>query len=152
MEDDRGEADVTELYLKKLGVAATLDQKVFLKAYWMDTNTGFTDQVYQDYSICEGDAPHTRRVRATMDSLDPNDESHVSSLNVDFSTGVPVAEFNTMCLSHSNVASSEVYLDKQLPAELIGTGICLVAGMALTGRLSRSPTWSTFANIAVARR
>lgn len=128
MEDDWGEADVTELYLKKLGVAATLSQKVFLEAYWMDTNTGFTGLVYQDYAICEGVAPYTRRVRATMDSLDPNEESHVSSLDVDFSTGAPVAEFNAMCLGHSNVASSEVYLDQQLPAELIGTGICLGRG------------------------
>ncbi len=70
-----------------------------------------------------------------MDSLDPNEESHVSSLNVDFSTGVPVAEFNTMCLSHSNVASSEVYLDKQLPAELIGTGICLGRGNGADGKI-----------------
>ena len=135
MEDDWGEADVTELYLKKLGVAATLGQKVFLEAYWMDTNTGFIGQVYQDYASCEGDAPYTRRVRATMDSLDPNEESHVSSLDVDFSTGVPVAEFNAMCLGHSNVASSEVYLDQQLPADVIGTGICLGRGNGADGKI-----------------
>lgn len=135
MEDDWGEADVTELYLKKLGVAATLGQKVFLEAYWMDTNTGFTGQVYQDYAFCEGDAPYTRRVRVTMDSLDPNEESHVSSLDVDFSTGVPVAEFNAMCLGHSNVASSKVYLDQQLPADVIGTGICLGRGNGADGKI-----------------
>ena len=70
-----------------------------------------------------------------MDNLDPNEESHVSSLDVDFSTGAPVAEFNAMCLGHSNVASSEVYLDQQLPAELIGTGICLGRGNGDDGKI-----------------
>jgi hypothetical protein len=75
------------------------------------------------------------RFKATMDNLDPNEESHVSSLDVDFSTGAPVAEFNAMCLGHSNVASSEVYLDQQLPAELIGTGICLGRGNGADGKI-----------------
>ena len=60
-----------------------------------------------------------------MDDLDPTEESHVSSLDVDFSTGAPVAQFNAQCLGHSNVASSEVYLDEQLPSEVIGTGMCI---------------------------
>ena len=70
-----------------------------------------------------------------MNNLDPNEESHVSSLDVDFSTSAPVAEFNAMCLGHSNVASSEVYLDQQLPAELIGTGICLGRGNGADGKI-----------------
>lgn len=41
-EDDWGEADVTELYLNKIGVAATPDQKVFVETYWLDPETGFT--------------------------------------------------------------------------------------------------------------
>lgn len=141
MEDDWGEADVTELYLKKLGEAATLGQKVFLEAYWMDTNTGFTGLVYQDYAICEGVAPYTRRVRATMDKLDPTEESHVSALDVDFSTGTPVAEFNAMCLGHSYVASSEVYLDEQLPEDVVGTGMCLCHSCDDQGHINASPVW-----------
>ena len=70
-EDDWGEADVTELYLNKIGVAATPGQKVFVETYWLDTETGFTGQIQRDSVICEGEAPYTRRVRATMDSLDP---------------------------------------------------------------------------------
>ena len=134
-EDDWGEADVTELYLSKIGVAATPGQKVFVETYWLDTSTGFAGIEARDTVIVTGESPYQRRVKATMDNLDPNEESHVSSLDVDFSTGAPVAEFNAMCLGHSNVASSEVYLDQQLPAELIGTGICLGRGNGADGKI-----------------
>ncbi|MDY6278340.1 MAG: hypothetical protein SPL35_08010 [Bacteroidales bacterium] len=135
MEDDWGQADVTKLYFKAIGVEPVPGQKVFVESYWMDTATGFAGQVLQDVAIVTGESPSGQRVRATMDDLDPNEESHVSSLDVDFSTGAPVAEFNAMCLGHSNVASSEVYLDQQLPAELIGTGICLGRGNGANGKI-----------------
>ena len=125
MEDDWGEADVTTLYLKTIGVQPVPGQKVFIEAYWLDTSTGFAGQPIQEYAIVTGESPYQRRVKATMDNLDPTEESHVSTLDVDFSTGAPVAQFNAQCLGHSNVASSEVYLDQQLPSEIIGTGMCL---------------------------
>ncbi len=135
MEDDWGEADVTTLYLKTIGVEPVPGEKVFVQAYWIDTSTGFAGIEARDTVIVTGESPYQRRVKATMDNLDPNEESHVSSLDVDFSTGAPVAEFNAMCLGHSNVASSEVYLDQQLPAELIGTGICLGRGNGADGKI-----------------
>ena len=110
-------------------------EKVFVQAYWLDTSTGFAGIEARDTVVVTGESPYQRRVKATMDNLDPNEESHVSSLDVDFSTGAPVAEFNAMCLGHSNVASSEVYLDQQLPAELIGTGICLGRGNGADGKI-----------------
>ena len=125
VEDDWGEADVTKLYLKTIGVEPVPGQKVFIESYWMDTSTGFTGQVYKDYVVVTGESSYQRRVRATMDNLRPDEESHVSSLDVDFSTGAPVAMFNANCLGHSNVASSEVYLDENLPAEVIGTGVAI---------------------------
>ena len=88
MEDDWGEADVTTLYP---------GEKVFVQAYWLDTSTGFAGIEARDTVIVTGESPYQRRVKATMDNLDPNEESHVSSLDVDFSTGAPVAEFNAMC-------------------------------------------------------
>ena len=125
VEDDWGEADVTELYLKTIGVEPTPGQKVFVEVYWLDTSTGFTGQVFKDSVVVTGEAPHGRRVRVTMDTLDPTEDNNVTAIDVDFSTGAPVAQFNAVCLGHSNVASSVVYLTQQLPAELIGTGVCL---------------------------
>lgn len=125
MEDDWGEANVTRLYFNTIGVQPVPGQKVFIESYWMDGATGFAGQVRQDMAIVTGDAPAQTRVKATMDDLDPTEESHVSSLDVDFSTGAPVAQFNAQCLGHSNVASSEVYLNEQLPSEVIGTGMCI---------------------------
>ena len=125
MEDDWGEADVTRLYLKTIGVEPVPGEKVFIETYWLDTATGFTGLECRDTVVVTGESPYQRRVKATMDNLDPTEESHVSSLDVDFSTGAPVAQFNAQCLGHSNVASSEVYLDEQLPAGVVGTGMAI---------------------------
>ena len=125
MEDDWGEANVTRLYLDTIGVEPVVGQKVFVEAYWMDTSTGFAGLEARETVVVTGESPYQRRVKATMDNLDPTEESHVSSLDVDFSTGAPVAQFDAQCLGHSNVASSEVYLDQQLPSELLGTGVCI---------------------------
>lgn len=125
MEDDWGEADVTTLYMKTIGVEPTPGQKVFVEAYWLDTSTGFAGQVAREAVIVTGEAPVQRRVRVTMDTLDPTEDNNVTTIDVDFSTGAPVAQFNAVCLGHENVASSIVHLDRELPAEVIGTGICL---------------------------
>ena len=135
VEDDWGEADVTKLYLKTIGVEPVPGQKVFIEAYWLDTSTGFTGQVFKDSVIVTGESSYQGRVRVTMDNLAPNEEQHVSSLDVDFSTAAPVINFDTVCLGHSNVASSQVILDKELPAELLGLSYALARGMGEDGSM-----------------
>ena len=39
IEDNWGEADVNRLYLKVIGVEPVPGQKVFIEAYWMNTQT-----------------------------------------------------------------------------------------------------------------
>ena len=135
VEDDWGEADVTTLYLKTIGVEPTPGQKVFIEAYWLDTTTGFTGQVFKDSVIVTGESSYTPRKRITMDRLMPDHEQHVSSIDVDFSSGAPVVQYDVMCLGHSNVASSEAYLDQDLPAELRGTSWALGRGNGEDGNL-----------------
>ena len=135
VEDDWGEADVTRLYLKTIGVEPTPGQKVFIEAYWMDTSTGFTGQMFKDSVIVTGESSYTPRKRVTMDRLVPDHEQHVSSIDVDFSTGAPVVQYDAMCLGHSNVASSEVYLEDDLPTELRGTSWALGRGNGEDGKL-----------------
>ena len=135
LEDDWGEADVTKLYLKTIGVEPTPGEKVFVESYWLDTSTGFTGQVFQDAVVVTGESSYTPRKRVTMDRLAPDHEQHVSSIDVDFSTGSPVIQFDAMCLGHSNVASSEVYLEDDLPAELRGTSWALGRGNGEDGKL-----------------
>ena len=134
-EDDWGEADLTKLYLKTIGVEPTPGQKVFIEAYWLDTSTGFTGQVFKDSVIVTGESSYQTRTRVTMDNLDPTEEQHVSALDIDFSTDAPVIYFDTVCLGHSNVASSEVVLDKALPDELLGLSYALARGMGENGDL-----------------
>lgn len=135
VQDVWGEADLTTLYLKTIGVEPVVGQKVFVESYWMDTSTGFAGQPVRDSVIVTGEAPHGQRVKVTMDNLDPTEENNVSAIYVDFSTGAPVAQFTAVCLGHSNVASSEVHLDKELPPEAIGTGICLGRGKGPDGEI-----------------
>ena len=135
MEDDWGEADVTTLYLKTIGVEPTPGQKVFVEAYWLDTDSGFAGQVYKDSVIVTGESSYTPRKRVTMDRLLPDHEQHVSSIDVDFSSGAPVIQFDVMCEGHSNVASSEAYLDQDLPEELRGTSWALGRGNGADGKL-----------------
>ena len=135
VEDDWGEADITRLYLKTIGVEPTPGQKVFIEAYWLDTSTGFAGQVYKDSVIVTGESSYTPRKRVTMDRLLPDHEQHVSSIDVDFSSGAPVIQFDVMCEGHSNVASSEAYLDQDLPEELRGTSWALGRGNGADGKL-----------------
>ena len=135
VEDDWGEADVTALYLKTIGVEPTPGQKVFIETYWMDTATGFTGQVFKDSVIVTGESSYQPRKRVTLAQLQPDQELQVSSIDVDFSTGAPVIQFDSVCLGHSNVASSEVLLDQDLPDELAGTSWALARGNGEDGKL-----------------
>lgn len=134
-EDDWGEADLTKLYLKTIGVEPTPGQKVFIEAYWLDTSTGFTGHVFKGSVIVTGESTYQPRMHVTMDNLDPTEEQHVSAMDIDFSTDVPVIYFDTVCLGHSNVASSNAILDKELPAELVGLSYALARGMGEDGSL-----------------
>ena len=135
VEDDWGEADVTALYLKTIGVEPTPGQKVFIESYWLDTSTGFTGQVLKDSVIVTGESSYTPRKRVTMDRLAKNHEQHVSAIDVDFSSGSPVVQYDVMCEGHSNVASSEAYLEDDLPAELRGTSWALGRGNGADGKI-----------------
>ena len=125
MEDDWGEVDVTTLYMKTIGVEPVIGQKVFVEAYWLDTATGAAGQAAKDVGTVTGTAARARRVRVTMKELAPAEENNVSAVDLDFSTGAPVAVFSAKCLGYQNVASSIVTLDRELPAEVMGTGCCL---------------------------
>ena len=135
VEDDWGEADITKLYLKTIGVEPTPGQKVFIESYWLDTSTGFTGQTFRDSVIVTGESSYTPRKRVTMDRLRPDHEQHVSSIDVDFSSGAPVVQYDVMCEGHSNVASSEAHLVDDLPQELQGTSWALGRGNGEDGKL-----------------
>jgi len=134
-EDDWGEADLTKLYLKTIGVEPVPGEKVFIESYWMDTSNGFTGQVFKDSIIVTGESSYQSRKRVTMDNLDPDTEQHVSAIDIEFSTGAPVVYYDTVCLGHDNIASSKATLDTALPAELIGLSYVMGRGMGENGDL-----------------
>ena len=136
IEDDWGEADVTRLYLKAIGVEPVPGQKVFIEAYWMNTETGIGGQVFKDSVIVTGESTYQPRMRVTMDSLNPKEEQHVSAIDVDYSTGANVINYDAVCLGHSNVASSKVKLENLFPQELTGYSYAVGRGMGADGSLN----------------
>ena len=136
IEDDWGEADVTRLYLKAIGVEPVPGQKVFIEAYWMNTQTGIGGQVFKDSLLVTGESTYKPRMRVTMDSLNPKEEQHVSAIDVDYSTGANVINYDAVCLGHSNVASSKVKLENLFPQELTGYSYAVGRGMGADGSLN----------------
>jgi len=134
-EDDWGEADLTKLYLKTIGVEPIPGEKVFIETYWLDTSTGFIGLAFKDSVVVTGESSYASRMRITEDNLDKTAEQHVSSIDVDFSTDSPVLYVDALCLGHSNVASSYAYLDAPLPADLIGQSFVLARGAGEDGFL-----------------
>ena len=132
IEDDWGDANVRGRYMKVVGFAPAVGDKVFLELYWMNTDTGFVGASAFDSKICitseeAEEEGYVKRNKITMDDIQP--DSHVSECDVDFSTGAPVISFDTVCLGHSNVASSEVYLNGTVPEDCVGTSMALARGM-----------------------
>ena len=135
IEDDWGEADVTRLYLKAIGVEPVPGQKVFIEAYWMNTQTGIGGQVFKDSVLVTGESSYQQRMRVTEANLDPAQEQSVSAIDVDYSTNAPVVNFNAVCLGYSNVAASKAYLEENLPSELLGISYALGRGMGEDGSI-----------------
>ena len=132
IEDDWGDANVRGRYLKVVGFAPAVGDKVFIEMYWLNTDSGFAGESAFASRICisseEAEAEgYVKRNKVTMD--DVKEDSHVTECDVDFSTGAPVISFDAVCLGHSNVASSYAYLEEDLPEECVGTSMVLGRGM-----------------------
>ena len=132
VEDDWGDADMTYLYFKTIGVRPVVGEKIFLEMYWLDPVTGFVGQSTFDSKVCESEADaeaegYVKRNKITM--ADVKEESHVTECDIDFSTAAPVISFDAVCLGHSNVASSYAYLEEDIPADCVGTSMVLGRGM-----------------------
>lgn len=132
MEDDWGDADMTYLYFKTIGVKPAVGEKVFLEMYWLDPATGFTGQTTYDSKVCVTEAEaeaegYVKRNKITMDDL--TEESSVSECDIDFSTGAPVISFDAICLGQGGVASSYAYPKDAIPNDCVGTSMALGRGM-----------------------
>ena len=123
-EDDWGEADLTTLYTKTIGITPEVGQKVFIEVYWMDTSTGVTGQVSQSSVICMTDEEAAAlvggsRARYTDEDLEPG--STVTECDIDFTTGAPVVFWDVLSQGKDGVAASDIYIDKDWPGGVRGS-------------------------------
>ena len=123
-EDDWGEADLTTLYTKTIGLTPVVGQKVFIEVYWMNTATGETGQEVRGSTICLTDEEAAAlvggsRARYTEEDLMPG--STVTECDIEFTTGAPVIFFDVLSQGMDGVAQSEIYVDKPWPENSRGT-------------------------------
>ena len=138
-EDDWGEADVTVLYLKTIGVEPVPGQKVFIETYWLDTSTGFTGQeqkgsvivLTQEQAREQGYAP---RMRVNMDGID-QEESEAVAFNLDFSTGAPLLNHSGVLTSTPSQGFSTIYLLEPIDVVNGSVSYCLVRGTTDADRM-----------------
>ena len=131
MEDNWGDAALTQLYTKKIGFMPKVGDKVFIELYWLEPSTGFVGETMRVTRFCISEEQaheegFEERMEYTLDNVSP--ESHVSKLDMDFSTGAPAMALDSLCLGHSNVASSEIYPDEPLASDMNGFSYVLARG------------------------
>lgn len=139
LEDDWGEADVTKLYLKTIGVEPAVGQKVFIEMYWMDTETGFTGEVQkgsvvvitQEEAYEQGYQP---RKRIDMDNIDL-ERSQVQEFDMDFSTGAPLLNHSGVLEGTEGLASSVIYPDNKIEGVNLAVSFCIGRGTTDSGKL-----------------
>ena len=146
-EDDWGEVDVTTLYLKTIGVEPEVGEKVFIETYWMDTVNGYTGIPYRDTVTVVADSPYQRRLQLTMDNINTA-ESHVSKLDVDYSTNTPALYFDVMCEGEPGRASSMVILDRIIPEEMFGCSFVLGRATGVDGDVRPQTYFISMINFA----
>ena len=139
LEDDWGEADVTTLYLKTIGVEPTPGQKVFVETYWMDTATGFTGDAMKtsvivltmEEAIEQGYAP---RKRVDMNNIDL-ERSQVRDFDMDFSTGAPLLNHEGVVYGEPGYAAAYVYPNDRIEGNRTKVSFCLGRGTTADGKL-----------------
>ena len=122
-EDDWGEADLTTLYTKTIGITPEVGQKVFVEVYWMDTETGFAGLENRDSVICLTDEQAAALVggsRARYTEEDIQERSYVSEFDMEYSTGGPAVNVDIISQGTPGVSQSEVFLNEEIPADRIG--------------------------------
>ena len=123
-EDDWGEADLTTLYTKTIGITPEVGQKVFIEMYWMNTATGETGQEAKGAVICLTDEEAAAMVggsRARYTEEDLLEGSTVTDFDMEFSTGASVVFLDILSQGMPGVLQSEVYVDKPWPNHVEGT-------------------------------
>lgn len=91
MEDDWGDAGLTELYTEKIGYMPSIGEKVFIELYWLDPATGLVGETMRTTAICMSEAQakekgFTPRVQFLNDMFE-DPKAHLVSADVEMPGG-----------------------------------------------------------------
>lgn len=123
IDEDWGDARLTHLYNKAIGFLPALGSLMFIELWWLDPETGFVGETMRVKTVVITDTKAQEEgledwMQYTLNNV--TEESHVSKLDIDFTTSAPVITHDSVLLGHSNVASSEVYLEDVIPSDMVG--------------------------------
>lgn len=91
MEDDWGDAGLTELYTEKIGYMPSIGEKVFIELYWLDPAKGLVGETMRTTAICMSEAQakeegFTPRVQFFNDMFE-DPKAHLVSADVEMPGG-----------------------------------------------------------------
>ena len=96
--------------------------------YWIDENSGYVSEITRVcFPATESLSIHGReyipRQRVTQTDLSDNPDNCVSALNVEFTSGTPVASFSGTPEGYPGVAVSYAYLNEDADIPYAGTAV-----------------------------
>lgn len=114
MDDDWGDARLTQLYNSKIGFMPSVGEKIFLEYYWLDPETGFVGETMRDKVICTSEEQakeegFEKRVQFAEDEF-TSLRASVSSLDVELLGGIPFIAIECSYAILSYVMSVDLYL------------------------------------------
>ena len=115
--DDWGEADITKLFTKTIGLAPEAGMKYYLECWWLDSETGFTGESMMISAICkEGSTAYnetyTPRARVTLDNI--AESEGFESLDIELSHGSTILSVDATYSNNTGVASGQFVLNKSI--------------------------------------
>lgn len=122
-EDDWGEADLTTLYTKTIGITPEVGQKVFIEVYWMDSQTGFSGIENRDAVICMTDQEAAELLggsRARYTKEDVEQRSEVSEFEIEYSTDGPAVNVDVISVLGTGMSYSRVWMNEPFKPEQLG--------------------------------
>ena len=140
MVDDWGDADVTKLYTKTLGLKPEVGKKVFFEFYWLDVDTGCTGisskgaQIVMTEEEAE-EAGMPVRLSYSFGDLNVEESGKFDALDIDFSTAAPVVYMESIFGKSGDTAAGEVVLERSIPTELTGHAFLVGRGNSEDGDL-----------------
>ena len=121
---DWGDIDLTEIYTEQFGIPVIAGHKYFIEMYWIDALSGYVSEITRVcYPSVESESIHGHeyepRTRITDGDLVDNERNSVTGLDIELTSGSPMASAAGTLEGYDGIAASYAYFssDTGIPYE-----------------------------------